>query len=173
MKIRHIQPSDYNPIIHVLNDWWGGRRMHEMLPKLFFVHFSQTSFIAEENCQIIGFLIGFLSQTYPEEAYIHFAGVHPDFRKQGVGTQLYEEFFRTIQDFGRIRIKSVTSPINTSSIAYHLSLGFKIEPSETKENDVPSFLNYDGLGEHRVLFVKYLSANPGKRDRSVWLEKYQ
>lgn len=130
--------------------------MHEMLPKLFFVHFSQTSFIAEADGQIMGFLIGFLSQTYSEEAYIHFAGVHPDFRKKGVGTRLYEEFFRTVQDLGRIRIKSVTSPLNTGSIAYHLSLGFEIEPSETKENDVPSFLNYDGLGEHRVLFVKDL-----------------
>jgi len=55
-----------------------------------------------------------------------------------------------------MKVKCVTSPINTSSIAYHLRLGFKVEPSETKENDVPYFLNYDGLGEHRVLFIKNL-----------------
>lgn len=66
--------------------------MSGMLPKLFFVHFCKTSFIAEADKQITGFLIDFLSQTAPEEAYIHFVGVHPDFRKQGVGRALYGQY---------------------------------------------------------------------------------
>jgi len=80
--IRHAEPSDYQPIIAVVDDWWGGRRMADMLPKLFFVHFQPTSFVAEHNGRIVGFVIGFVSQTFPEEAYIHFVGVHPEFRKK-------------------------------------------------------------------------------------------
>jgi hypothetical protein len=38
-KIRHISPTDYNSIISVLDEWWGGRPMSTMLPKLFFTHF--------------------------------------------------------------------------------------------------------------------------------------
>jgi ribosomal protein S18 acetylase RimI-like enzyme len=158
MKIRNVQPSDYTPIICVLNEWWGGRKMSNMLPKLFFVHFRDTSFIAETDYKIIGFLIGFLSQSHPEEAYIHFVGVHPEFRKQGVGFALYERFFQTVQELGRDRVKCVTSPINQDSIAYHLRMGFEAEPSETQENGMPYHADYDGIGEHRVLFVKHLKA---------------
>jgi hypothetical protein len=43
-----------------------------------FVHFRDTSFIGEMNDNLIGFLVGFLSPSVPEEAYIHFVGVHPD-----------------------------------------------------------------------------------------------
>src|SRR5687768_15805336 len=93
MQIRNVTPDDYAPIIEVLDAWWGGRKVTAMLPKLFFVHFRDTSFIAEVNGNPIGFLVGFLSPAVAEEAYIHFIGVHPDFRKRGVARALYEQFF--------------------------------------------------------------------------------
>jgi GNAT superfamily N-acetyltransferase len=156
LRIRNSHPSDYNPIISVLDEWWGGRRMSDMLPRLFFTHFSETSFIAELDGKTIGFLIGFLSPSYSEKAYIHFVGIHPDFRKQGIGGALYRQFFQTAQEFGRVRIKCVTSPVNKSSIAYHLTMGFEAEPSDTQKDSVPYHLDYDGTGEHRVIFVKHL-----------------
>jgi ribosomal protein S18 acetylase RimI-like enzyme len=156
VEIRKVRPSDYQPIISVLDEWWGGRRMSDMLPKLFFVHFCETSFIAESDNKTIGFLIGFLSQTHLEEAYIHFVGIHPKFRKQNIGSALYKQFFQTVQKLGRVQIRCVTSPANISSIAYHLHLGFEVEPSETQEQGVSYHLDYDGIGEHRVLFVKHL-----------------
>jgi hypothetical protein len=79
--IRHAEISDYQPIIVVVDDWWRGRRKADMLPKLFFVHFRPTSFVAEHNGRIVAFVIGFVSRTFPEEAYIHFVGVHPEFRR--------------------------------------------------------------------------------------------
>lgn len=130
--------------------------MSAMLPKLFFAHFCDTSFVVELNSKIIGFLIGFLSQSNPEEAYIHFVGIHPNFRRQGVGSILYEQFFRAAQKCDRVRVKCVTSPLNKSSIAYHIRMGFEAEPSEMEEDGVPYHLDYDGPGEHRVLFVKHL-----------------
>ena len=157
MQIRHPQPEDYYRIITVVNDWWGGRSMTEMLPKLFFVHFRDTSFIAEMNGEIIGFLIGFLSQTYPEEAYVHFLGVHPSFRKQGVALTLYESFFDEVRRHSRKIVRLVTATVNKESIAFHTHIGFEIEPRETKMDGIPFYPNYDGLGGDRVLFVKRLS----------------
>lgn len=72
MEIRNVRSSDYYVISPLINEWWGGRQMSDMLPKLFFDHFTTTSFIAEKEGKIIGFLIGFLSQSYPDAAYIHF-----------------------------------------------------------------------------------------------------
>jgi len=157
MHIRHLQPEDYYRIISVVNDWWGGRSMSGMLPKLFFVHFRDTSFIAEVDGEIIGFLVGFLSQTYPDEAYVHFLGVHPKFRKQGVALTLYEHFFDAVQRRGRRIVRLITATVNKESIAFHVHIGFEIEPQETRTDGIPFYPNYDGLGGDRVLFVKRLS----------------
>ncbi len=118
MRIRHAESSDYDPIISNLNDWFGGRLMSDMLPKLFFVHFRETSFIAEEDNQIIGFLAGFRSQTFADEAYIHFVGVHPNYRKQGVGRALYGRFFETVKQHGPTVVRCITGPLNKSQLPF-------------------------------------------------------
>ena len=84
LEIRHAQPSDYGRVIGRVNAWWGGRDMAPMLPKLFFVHFEGTSYVVDdEDGQLAGFLIGFLSQSDPTEAYVHFMGVAPEHRGRG------------------------------------------------------------------------------------------
>jgi ribosomal protein S18 acetylase RimI-like enzyme len=159
MKLRNITPDDYAPIIAVLDDWWGGRQVSDMLPRLFFEHFRDTSFIAlAEDGSIAGFLVGFLSQSHVDEAYIHFVGVHPDQRKSGVGKLLYERFFDVVQQRGRHTVKCVTSPMNKTSIAFHLRMGFVPKASDTRTEDGISCVeNYDGKGESRVVFCKQLS----------------
>jgi ribosomal protein S18 acetylase RimI-like enzyme len=158
--IRHAKADDYKVIIANVNEWWGGRPMAPMLPKLFFVHFGPTSFVAEKDGLIIGFVIGFVSQSYPGEGYIHFVGVHPDFRCTGLGHQLYERVFEAMIRNGCRVVRCVTSPVNKGSIAFHLHLGFKPEISEKVIEGVSVFEEYDGPGEDRVLFSKVLSA-PG------------
>ena len=155
-KIRQIEESDYDPIISVLDDWWGGRQMTGMLPKLFFKHFNETSFLAEVGVEKVGFLIGFFSPTYASEAYIHFTGVHPDFRKVGVGRSLYQRFFEVTRKYKRKMVRCVTSPVNTNSIAFHQRMGFQMEPSTDQLNSIPVYRNYDGPREDRVLFYKKL-----------------
>jgi ribosomal protein S18 acetylase RimI-like enzyme len=159
MEFRSVKGSDYYVISPLINAWWGGRQMSDKLPKLFFDHFQNTSFIAEQDGKIIGFLIGFLSQTHPEEAYIHFVGVHPDYRKCGVGRQLYNKFFDIVKKSGRHIVRCVTSPVNKTSIAFHTRMGFAIEKNGDKEVDgVPVYADYDGPHQDRVLFVKKLKA---------------
>jgi ribosomal protein S18 acetylase RimI-like enzyme len=154
--IRHVEADDYAPIIAVINDWWGGRAMSDMLPKLFFVHFRDTSFIAEAAGECVGFLIGFRSQTFSNEAYIHFVGVHPDFRKREVGKRLYEHFFDVVGRQGCEIVRCVTSPLNRTSIAFHTRMGFQMESQGVEIDGVPVYQNYDGQGEDRVLFYKTL-----------------
>jgi ribosomal protein S18 acetylase RimI-like enzyme len=156
MLIRNVSPDDYHSIIHVLNDWWGGRQMADMLPKLFFIHFQETSFVAIDQEQIIGFLVGFVSQTYSDEAYIHFIGVHPEYRKQKIASKLYELFFEKVKEKGCQLVRCVTSPVNRTSIAFHTRMGFEIESGDRVIDGISVFSNYDGKGNDRVLFVKHL-----------------
>ena len=156
MRIRHATPADYDVVIRVLDDWWGGRQMADMLPRLFFVHFRDTSFVAEDNGDVVGFLVGFLSQTSDDEAYIHFAGVEPDHRGQGIARALYERFFEAAAADGRAVIRCVTSPVNTESVAFHTHLGFAIQPGDTEIAGVDVHRSYDGPGEDRVVFARRL-----------------
>jgi len=156
MNVRHVLESDYIQVISVIDDWWDGRHMVDMLPKLFFQHFQDTSFVAEQDGQIIGFLIGFVSQTYPTEAYIHFIGVHPDYWKDGVAKNLNQKFFEKVAEKGCNVVRCVTSPVNKTSIAFHTRMGFQMEKGNSQVDGVPVTVNYDGKGQDRVLFVKML-----------------
>jgi ribosomal protein S18 acetylase RimI-like enzyme len=146
MFVRHAEPADYGRVIDVIDHWWGGRAMAAMLPKLFFVHFRDTSFVAEDDEGLAGFLCGFRSQTYDDEAYIHFVGVDPDRRAAGLGRALYERFFEAIAP--RTVVHAVTSPVNERSVAFHRALGFEVERVDE---------DYDGRGEARVLLRKDLA----------------
>jgi ribosomal protein S18 acetylase RimI-like enzyme len=143
MLIRHAEPSDYGRVIGVIDEWWGGRQMAAMLPKLFFVHFRDTSFVAERAGALAGFLCGFRSQTFAEEAYVHFVGVDPTLRGSGLGRELYERFFSAVAP--RTVVRAVTSPVNAPSVAFHRALGFEVERIDE---------NYDGNSQARVLLVR-------------------
>ncbi|HZQ16388.1 MAG TPA: GNAT family N-acetyltransferase [Gaiellaceae bacterium] len=143
--IRQAEPADYARVIAVVDEWWGGREMAAMLPKLFFVHFRDTSFVAEQDGRLAGFLCGFRSQTYDDEAYVHFVGVDPAVRGSGLGRRLYERFFAAVAP--RTVVRAVTSPVNERSVAFHRALGFEVERVDE---------DYDGAGEARVLLVKRL-----------------
>lgn len=143
--IRHAEPADYAHVITVIDEWWGGRAMAAMLPKLFFVHFRDTSFVAEDDGRLAAFLCGFRSQTYEDEAYVHFMGVDPSRRAAGLGRALYERFFAAVAP--RTVVRAVTAPVNERSVAFHRALGFEVERIDE---------DYDGAGEARVLLVKTL-----------------
>jgi GNAT superfamily N-acetyltransferase len=99
-RIRHLSPDDYPLVISVIDQWWGGRPMAGTLPRLFFEHLTGTSFAAERDGSLAGFLAGFISQSRPGEAYIHFVGVDPAERGGGLGRLLYQAFFRAAQARG-------------------------------------------------------------------------
>ena len=144
-ELRQAEPADHARVIERIDDWWGGRPMAAMLPRLFFVHFRDTSFVAEEDGRLAGFLCGFRSQTFEDEAYVHFVGVDPGFRGRGVARSLYERFFDAVRP--RTTVRCVTGTVNEASVAFHTSLGFEVERIAE---------NYDGRGGDRVLMVRRL-----------------
>ncbi|WP_328689502.1 GNAT family N-acetyltransferase [Streptomyces caniferus] len=163
LTLRRPGPADHARLQVALAEWWGGlggaagaRQRQLLVPRLFLQHFADTSFLVERpDGTLHAFLIGFLSQTEPEAAYIHFVGVCPEGRRDGVGSALYDRFFATARAAGRSRVRCITSPNNRNSIAYHTRMGFRLEPGDRIDDaGVPVHTDYDGPGLDRVSFVR-------------------
>jgi ribosomal protein S18 acetylase RimI-like enzyme len=152
MTVRNSCPADHQRIIAVMRDWWGGRDLARMLPKLFLIHFCDTSFIIEKEEELIAFLIGFLSPSRAREGYIHFAGVHPNYRGIGLGEFLYHRFFNICKGNHRDTIRACTSPVNKASIEFHKKVGFRILKGNGEMDGIPVTLDYNGPDDPKVLF---------------------
>jgi len=112
-------------------EWWNGRDVTGKVCLALFIHFRQTTFIVEnEEGQLVAFLLGFLSQTFPDEAYINWIGVHPEYRRQGIARSLYERFFEVARSNGRHRVTCGTSIWNEDSRSWHIHLGFEERQAE-------------------------------------------
>jgi GNAT superfamily N-acetyltransferase len=152
-RIRQLATADYPFVISVIDRWWGGRPMADKLPRLFFEHFTDTSFAAERDGRLAGFLAGFISQSRPGEAYIHFVGVDPAQRGTGLGRLLYETFFQAAEARGAVLVRAVTSPGNRGSIAFHQRMGFQLEPGDAEVDGIPVSSGHDGPDGDRVRFI--------------------
>ncbi len=153
---RKAKSSDHDSVIAALQSWWGGRDLTAMLPKLFLNHFNDTSFMIEKRGQMIGFLIGFMSPALKNEAYVHFMGIHPDFRNKGLGKTVYEHFFKICRNQNRRVIRACTSPVNKGSVAFHQKIGFRVESGDDEIDGLPVTRNYNRPGDHKVLFTKFI-----------------
>lgn len=140
--MRNLRESDHGKIIPIVDGWWG-RPVSKKLPRLFFRHFEDTSFVVEESGEVVAFLVGFVSQSRADEAYIHFAGVHPASRGHGLARKLYETFFEMVRKRGCDTVRCISSPANEGSIAFHRTMGFEVEVRS----------DYDDEGEAKVVFA--------------------
>ena len=165
MRLRHAHPADYDRVLAVIDSWWGGRPMGARLSHVFFSHFAPTSFVLETDAEIVGFLLGFLSQTHREEAYVHFVGIHPGYRRLGLGRRLYERFFVAAQMHGRSYVRSITAPANELSIAFHRGMGFAPLHGDVLVDGVPVWFDYAGTGGHRVVFRRAVAGEKAPAER--------
>jgi ribosomal protein S18 acetylase RimI-like enzyme len=156
MNFRQLEEADHGPVVAVADAWWGGRRVADKLPRLFFRYFAETSFAVEEDGKLVAFLVGIVG-SLADEAYVHFVGVHPEHRSRGLGRRLYEKFFDEARRCGCRSVRAITSPVNTGSVGFHTSMGFEILEGDGAEGGVSVHHDYDGDGGGKVVFVRKLS----------------
>lgn len=164
LQTRHPTAEDHGRVLAVVDEWWGdfggavgSQQRALLLPRLFFQHFTDSSQLVERaDGQLVAFLVGFLSQSQPEVAYIHFVGVDPVLHRSGIARGLYTRFFESAAVRGARSVRCITSPGNRVSLAFHASLGFAIEASQTLVEGVAVQRDYDGPGLDRVAFTRSL-----------------
>jgi L-amino acid N-acyltransferase YncA len=159
VRLRRPMEADHAVLVVQVDDWWGGRKIHELLPRLWFQHFTGTSWVAEDtDGRLVGFLVGFVSPDRPDEAYIHMVGTSPNHRRAGLGRTLYERFFDDMRGLGIRRVKAVTWPGNQVSVRFHRAMGFVPAdgPGTQKLYGTPAYPDYDADGDDRVAFSREL-----------------
>jgi GNAT superfamily N-acetyltransferase len=96
---------------------------------------------------IIGFLFGFIAPGPPRTGYIHLVGIHPDYRRRGVGRVLYQAFEEDCRSRDCFQLKAVTTTGNEASLAFHQATGW----------DVEEVTDYAGPARPRVVLRKTLT----------------
>lgn len=148
MKTRPLRKSDYDLIVQVIDRWWGGPTSALAHP-IFFYELGEMARVVEDAGTVVGFLLGFVAESGPAEGpvgYVHLVGIHPDYRRRGVGRLLYESFERDCHEVGVRRMKAITTLGNEGSQAFHQVLGW----------DMAEIEDYAGPGRTRIVFTKEL-----------------
>lgn len=159
LTFRRPTEADHPRLAGVIDEWWGGRRMRALLPRLWLQHFSSTSWVVERiDGRIEGFVVAFISQDDPSIGYVHMIAANPNRRRSGIGRALYERAFSDLAGHGARRVTAVTWPGNRQSVAFHLAMGFHIDdgPGTQKIYSITAYPDYDGEGEDRVVFLRDL-----------------
>ncbi len=102
----------------------------------------------EDGGRLVGFLLGFIAHEPVKTGYVHLVGIHPEYRRRGVGRMLYETFTERCRLADCQRMKAITTLGNEGSQSFHLALGWEAIEIE----------DYAGPARKRIVFMKDLGA---------------
>jgi GNAT superfamily N-acetyltransferase len=146
MTPRPMTKADFDQIVEVIDRWWGGP-ISTFAHPIFFYELGDCALVVEEQGEMIGFLLGFIARHDVPTGYVHLVGIHPDYRRRGVGRLLYAAFTGACRDAGSKRMKAITTLGNDGSKAFHLALGWTAQEVD----------DYAGPGRRRIVFTKDLA----------------
>ena len=132
----------FDEIVERLPAFWGHRDLSALHHPMFFHEFGDSAFvIRDERGSVAAYLFGFVVPARGL-AYVHLVAVREDHRGRGLARLLYERFGQLARERGCDRIKAITTPGNSASIAFHRALGM----------DAVELPDYAGIGRARVVF---------------------
>jgi ribosomal protein S18 acetylase RimI-like enzyme len=148
MNVRRITKADFDRIAEVIDHWWGGP-IGTFAHPIFFYELGDQALVVEQGPELIGFLLGFIvaAKGVPRTGYVHLVGIHPDYRRRGVGRLLYDRFTEECRAAECVRMKAITTPGNEGSIRFHVALGWNVQEVD----------DYAGPGRRRIVFTKPLT----------------
>jgi len=156
MLVRNAFPGDFLEVAKKSKEWADLVIERESIYHIMTEHFRDTCFIAEDRGEMIGYLLGFRSQSRPDEALIHLIHVAPHLRGNGIGSRLFNQFQYAAKRMGCKRIMAITKPENNYCNRFHKAMGFSVvEMGEAIEvNGMRAIKDYNGPGKHMVMWQK-------------------
>lgn len=161
VRLRRPREADYPGIAVVVDDWWDGKVLQGLLPRLWFRHFPGTSWIAEDDDargepRAVGFLVGHLSPAIPSRGVIQAVGVDPNRRRHGIGRTLVDAFIDDVRSAGALSVETLIWPGNRRALPFLAALGFAPDPDDEPRpiHGIPALAGYDFGTEDRARFTR-------------------
>jgi ribosomal protein S18 acetylase RimI-like enzyme len=154
---RHPEDADHPGLVRLVDDWYGGRRVHAAFGRFLLGHFASTSLLADtSDGHVAGYLVGFVSADRPGEGFIHTAAVNPNLRRRGIGRELYRRFELLARARGAVELVAYVWPGDPIAVAFHHALGFEEQggPGAMRLYGTLAFPDYDYPGDDRAIFVR-------------------
>ena len=155
MNVRRMTKRDFDRVVEVIDHWWGGP-ISTFAHPIFFYELGDYALVVEQGSETIGFLLGFIvprveppgaaESDVARTGYVHLVGIHPEYRRRGVGRLLYDRFVDECRAAHCVRMKAITTPGHEGSIRFHVALGWNMQDVE----------DYAGPGRRRIVFTKPL-----------------
>ena len=102
--------------------------MRALLPRLWFQHFTGTSWVAETpDGRLAGFVVAFISPDDPTTGYVHMIARRPEPAAPGIGRALYERVFADLAAPAASAGQGGHLAGNRPRVAFHRAIGFRID----------------------------------------------
>ncbi len=92
--------------------------------KIILRYFGNSCFVADYNGDIVGFLLGFVSQVHDKTYFMWQIGVDPSIRGKGIGKMLLEKAEKEARKLGCSRIELTIDPKNKLSKRLFEKMGY-------------------------------------------------
>jgi len=151
--LRRPTEDDHEPIIRRVDDWAGGRAARHLLPRLWFRHFTGTSWVATRpDGRPIGLAISFVSPDDPTTGVLHFIAVDPAHRRQGLGSELVTRCVADAIERGATTVATAAWADDRPTIGFLQAHGFELldPPGGQHLYGMPAIADFDGPGDDRA-----------------------
>ncbi|MDA3792345.1 MAG: GNAT family N-acetyltransferase [Elusimicrobia bacterium] len=160
MTIRNVNEKEFLKVYKFVSHCKPLENYAEHLYKIILRYFNDTCFIVEQESEIIGFLMGFISQVHESTYFLWQIGISNSMQGKGIGGDLLEHAENKLSERGCKRIEVTIDPKNISSSKLFERMGY-INISYKKEKMVKvngniAVKDYYSPGKHFMLYEKYL-----------------
>lgn len=114
-SIRNATEEDFMSVHEFISDFRQLENYSEHVYKILLRYFSSSSFIAERDSDIIGFVMGFRSQDDKDIFFLWQIGVDSGAQGEGVGTNLLKRIEQQARVMGCEKIELSVDPKNIPS----------------------------------------------------------
>lgn len=157
--IRNVKEEDFLEIAEIALTCEPMVTERNSIYHIFTKFFRNSSLVVETGDKVVvGFLLGFISQENPQDAYLHLLCIVPEYRGMGLAKSMIGKLLDILGEKGCHRLYLITKPLNRNAIEFYERLGFKadVKGEMIKMNGVDAVKNYNGWGEHMVVFCRTL-----------------
>jgi GNAT superfamily N-acetyltransferase len=159
--VRRPTEDDHDPITGRIDDWAGGRAARHLLPRLWFRHFTGTSWVATRpDGRPIGLALGFVSPDDPTTGILHVIAVDPAHRRKGLGRELVTRCVADASERGATTIATAAWADDRPTIAFLQAVGFELldPPGRQRLYGMPAIADFDGPGDDRAELELHVAA---------------